>query len=158
MSSTRPTCVAATENQRAFETILLNEVLPLVRQHYRVATDAASTAILGLSLGGEFGMYVGLNHPDVFGSIATLSGSFVPASFATRFEPAIGALERRQHRFRLIWIASSTGDIFFQGNKRFAERLQVAGLKPEFRERPGPHVMPLAREELAEVLTRLFRD
>jgi enterochelin esterase family protein len=50
------------ENLNEFEEILVNELLPLVRKRYRVMPDPRSWAIAGLSLGGEFGMYVGLKH------------------------------------------------------------------------------------------------
>ena len=30
------------------------------------------------SLGGEFGLYAGLRHPELFGSIGSISGSLVP--------------------------------------------------------------------------------
>jgi enterochelin esterase-like enzyme len=55
------------ENMRAFETIILDELLPIVTQRYRTATDPLMWAIAGLSLGGEFGMYLGLKHPDSSG-------------------------------------------------------------------------------------------
>lgn len=77
------------ENLFAREAVILNEVVPAVRQRYRVSSDSRQWAIAGLSLGGEFGMYVGLNHPDVFRSVASISGSFVPPSFDKRFGPAL---------------------------------------------------------------------
>jgi len=42
------------DNLRQFERILVEELVPLVRQRYRARTDASSWAIAGLSLGGEF--------------------------------------------------------------------------------------------------------
>jgi enterochelin esterase family protein len=41
------------ENLRALETVLVNELIPLVRQRYRVSTDPKLAAIAGLSLGGS---------------------------------------------------------------------------------------------------------
>ena len=77
------------ENLRAFETVVTNELLPLVKGRYRVSADPRAWAIAGLSLGGEFGMYVGLKHPELFRTVASLSGSLVPSSFDQRFGPLI---------------------------------------------------------------------
>jgi enterochelin esterase-like enzyme len=82
-------------NLGQFEKIVVDELVPLVRQRYRVNREPASWAIVGESLGGEFAMSVGLQHPDLFGSIGSISGSLVPGSgegipgFDQRFGPAL---------------------------------------------------------------------
>ena len=81
----RPGGRRSDQNLEEFEAILVDEVLPLLRERYRVDTRPESWAIAGLSLGGEFGMHVGLKHPEIFRSIASLSGSLVQNSFDTRF-------------------------------------------------------------------------
>jgi enterochelin esterase family protein len=142
-------------NLREFEATLVNELVPLVRQRYRVSSDPRSWAIAGLSLGGEFGMHVGLKHPELFRSVASLSGSLVPSSFDTRFGPALAGSKTRD--YRLIWLGCGSEDIFFGGAKSFAALLQSAKIRHVFREFPGPHSMPVARLELAELLPLLFR-
>jgi enterochelin esterase family protein len=151
------------ENLREFEAILVNELLPRVKKRYRVMADPRSWAIAGLSLGGEFGMHVGLKHPELFRSVASLSGSLVPtdageegrSSFAARFGPALAGTHIRG--YRLIWVGCGTEDIFFGGAKAFAELLKKERIPHIFREFPGPHAMPVARKELAELLPLLFR-
>jgi enterochelin esterase-like enzyme len=108
-------------------------------------------------------MYVGLKHPELFRTVASLSGSIVPtdageagrSSFATRFGPALAGTAIRDDR--LIWVGCGSEDIFFGGAKAFAERLKSEKIPHLFREFPGPHAMPVAREELAELLPLLFR-
>lgn len=143
------------ENLRALETVLVNELVPVVRRQYRVSKDPQLAAIAGLSLGGEFGMYVGLNHPEVFRTVASLSGSFVPSSFDRRFGPALA--EAAKGGFQLIWLACGDEDIFFSGNRAFAGRLEATKIPHIFREFSGPHIMPVFRQELAELLPLLFR-
>ena len=144
------------ENLRAFETVVVNELLPAVKQRYRVSADPTRWAIAGLSLGGEFGMYVGLNHPEAFRTVASLSGSLVPSSFDRRFGAALAAAERLKG-YKLIWVGCGSKDIFFGGAKAFAGRLESAGIPHTFREFSGPHIMPVFRQELAELLPLLFR-
>jgi enterochelin esterase family protein len=151
------------ENLHEFEAILTKELLPLVKQRYRVSTDARAWAIAGLSLGGEFGMYVGLQHPELFRTVASLSGSLVPAdagevgrsSFDARFGAALKGTHVRD--YRLIWVGCGSEDIFLSGAKAFAERLKSAKIPHIFRQFSGPHTMPVARLELAELLPMLFR-
>lgn len=143
------------ENMRAFETVIVNELPPAVRQRYNVTSDPALTALAGLSLGGEFGMFTGLNHPEVFRTVATLSASLVPPSFDQRFGTALATAARQ--KFRLIWLGVGSDDIFFGGNKAFVGRLENAKIPHVFKQYPGAHVMPVFRKELADLLPLLFR-
>jgi enterochelin esterase family protein len=151
------------ENLHEFEAILTKELLPLAVKRYRLSTDPRSWAIAGLSLGGEFGMHVGLNHPELFRTVASLSGSLVPtdvgevgrSSFEARFGPALAATHVRG--YRLIWLGCGSEDIFFAGAQAFAERLKSAKIPHIFRQFSGPHSIPVARQELAELLPLLFR-
>jgi enterochelin esterase family protein len=145
------------ENLREFEAIIVNELIPVVRRHYRVSSDPHSWAIAGLSLGGEFGMYVGLNHPELFRTVASLSGSLVPNSFDSRFGPALDNPKGLARDYRLIWVACGSEDIFFGGAKAFVERLQAGKIRHVFRQFAGPHIMPVFRQELGELLPLLFR-
>ena len=83
----RPGGRRSDQNLQEFEAILVDEVVPLLRARYRVDPRPESWAIAGLSLGGEFGMHVGLKHPEIFRSVASLSGSLVQNSFDSRFAP-----------------------------------------------------------------------
>jgi enterochelin esterase-like enzyme len=125
--------------------------------------DPRSWAIAGLSLGGEFGMHAGLKHPELFRTVASLSGSILPAdtgesgrsSFQVRFRPALAGTHIRN--YRLIWVGCSSEDILLGGAKAFADLLNSQEIPHIFRQFPGPHGMPVAREELAELLPLLFR-
>ena len=149
------------ENMHAFETVILNEVLPIVKQRYRAATDPRMWAIAGLSLGGEFGMYVGLKHPEQFRTIISLSSSFVPTasevapSFDGRFP--LQDPKRIASGYRLIWLGIGTEDIFYNGSKAFAARLAANGVPYVYKEYRGAHVMPVFRQQLDDVLPLLFK-
>ena len=55
-------------------------------------------------------------------------------------------------------VASLSGSlIFFDGAKTFASRLRAAKMPHIFRPFPGPHIMPVARQELAGSLPLLLR-
>jgi enterochelin esterase family protein len=145
------------ENLEEFEAILVREVLPLVKRRYRVSDDPNAWAIAGLSLGGEFGMHVGLKHPELFRTVASLSGSLVPSSLDARFARYFPASTASGAAYRLIWVGCGSEDVFLDGARQLAARLSAAGVPHVFREFNGPHSMSTARLELAELLPRLFR-
>jgi enterochelin esterase-like enzyme len=145
------------DNLRQFEPLLIDELLPLVRKGYRVSSQPRLWAIAGLSLGGEFAMAVGLRHPERFRTVASLSGSLVPSSFANRFGQAMANAKAVSRDYRLIWVGCGSEDTFFDGAKAFAKQLQEAGIPHIFRQYEGAHVMPVFRQELAELLPLLFR-
>ena len=61
---------------KQFSDFLTDTVLPYVEENYNVYTDAANTSVCGSSLGGLEAFYVGLEHPDKFGTVGALSASF----------------------------------------------------------------------------------
>ncbi|HVP57622.1 MAG TPA: alpha/beta hydrolase-fold protein [bacterium] len=58
----------------AYESMIMDEVLPFIRGKYDVARDPAKTAIMGASLGGEISAMIALDHPEVFGRCGSQSG------------------------------------------------------------------------------------
>jgi enterochelin esterase-like enzyme len=59
-----------------FADFLATELVPWVRENYRGATDPARTVVAGSSYGGLAAVFAGLRHPEVFGNVLSLSGSF----------------------------------------------------------------------------------
>ena len=57
-----------------YERMVVDELVPFIRERYDVARDPAKTAIMGASLGGEISVMMGLGHPEVFGKVASQSG------------------------------------------------------------------------------------
>lgn len=54
---------------------LVEELKPLIDRLYRTRPEAASTGVAGSSLGGLVSMWLGLEHPDVFGRLGVISPS-----------------------------------------------------------------------------------
>jgi enterochelin esterase family protein len=152
------------DNLRQFETILADELVPMVKERYRVRIETSSWAIAGMSLGGEFAMYAGLRHPELFGNIGSISGSLVPRgddeeglpSMDQRFGPSL-ARSSVSRNYNLIWIGCGTSDNVCRGSQVFVQRLQAANVMHAWREYEGAHQMPVFRRELVDFLQALFR-
>lgn len=61
--------------QAAFTKFIVEEIMPWVDRRYRTQTDPASRAVMGASDGGNISLWLGLNHPEVFGNVAAQSSN-----------------------------------------------------------------------------------
>ncbi len=59
-----------------YERFVLEEVMPWAASRYRLRGGPAHTAVLGSSLGGLAAFDLAWRHPDVFGTVGAMSGSF----------------------------------------------------------------------------------
>ena len=62
-----------------FVSDFVKDVMPYVEKHYRVLTDRASTAIAGLSMGGNHALHVGFPRLERFGYIGVYSSGLIGA-------------------------------------------------------------------------------
>jgi enterochelin esterase-like enzyme len=71
--STRSAELSANEG---YVELVVREVVPWMRSTYHVTRDPARTVIGGASLAGLTATFAALRHPDVFGNVISMSGSF----------------------------------------------------------------------------------
>jgi enterochelin esterase-like enzyme len=60
-----------------FGNFLVEEVLPWIREHYRVTSLPTETIVGGVSRGGTAAVCAALEHPEKFGNVLAQSGFFV---------------------------------------------------------------------------------
>lgn len=58
-----------------YEAMVVDEILPMLRENYRIKSGPANTALGGSSFGGVITQNMGLRRPDVFGKLALVSPS-----------------------------------------------------------------------------------
>jgi enterochelin esterase family protein len=70
---------------------VVNELLPRVRANYHVGTEPKRVIVGGFSLGGLMAAYCAMKHPDEFGNVLSMSGSFwwTPEADGGDFTPSI---------------------------------------------------------------------
>ena len=61
--------------QNQFTNFIINEVIPWVDTKYRTISLPEKRAVLGASNGGNISLWLALNHPEVFGSVAAQSSN-----------------------------------------------------------------------------------
>jgi predicted alpha/beta superfamily hydrolase len=64
-------------NADLYGRMLVEEIMPFIQKHYRIAPGSAATGLGGMSLGGSVTLYLGLKYQHIFGKLAITS----PAAF-----------------------------------------------------------------------------
>ena len=139
---------------RAFAKDLVETIIPLIETTYRVKRGPKHRAIVGLSMGGNHSLHVGLRNTDKFAWIGAFSAG-------TRdMDAALSKLaddERTGGSLELLWIAVGKNDFLLEQNRSFVASLKGHGLRYEYRETDGAHRWPVWRRYLGEFMPRLFR-
>jgi enterochelin esterase-like enzyme len=142
-------------NAAAFQDDLLKEVMPFVEKHYRVATDAAHTAIAGLSMGGGQSLAVGLKHPDRFAWIGAFSSG---GNLRGKTDDLLADAKDMNQKLRLLWLACGKQDFLFKVNEQFDALLTERQITHEFHVTEGTHTWRLWRPYLREFLGKIFKE
>jgi enterochelin esterase family protein len=141
-------------NTALFERDLFEDAMPLVEANYRAKTNAADRAIVGLSMGGEQALRIGLNHLDQFSWVGGFSAAVPPAE---AIQTALNDSASANAKLRLLWIGCGKDDFLLKRNEDFITLLKQKGLAHEWHLTDGGHSWPVWRVYLAELAPRLFQ-
>jgi enterochelin esterase-like enzyme len=126
-----------------FADFLAKELVPWMRQGYHVTLQPERTIVAGSSYGGLASVYAGLEHPEVFGNVISLSGSF-------RWKPAesqnaewlthlVETSSKKPLRFYLeVGLMESYGGQV-EANRRMRDALKAKGYPVGYAEYDGGH-------------------
>ncbi|MBN1511423.1 MAG: hypothetical protein JXB13_05365 [Phycisphaerae bacterium] len=107
---------------------LVETLKPRIDERYRTRREAASTAIMGASMGGLISMQAALLRPDVFGQAGCLSPSFVV--FGVENSPYMTVVEQTEKvpvRFYFYNGTGGRGGDGAAGTRRVVETLRERG-------------------------------
>ena len=141
-------------NVKLFTESLLTEVIPQAESAYRIAKSPEGRAISGLSMGGMESLYVGLNHPEVFGWVGGFSGAVQDESYVRNLA-SIHA--KADARLRLLWIACGKDDELITPTRALVQWLNARNVSATAVETPGRHTWMVWREDLVQFAPLLFR-
>lgn len=152
---------ANARGNEAFEELVVNDLIPMIDATYRTKTDRLNRAIAGLSMGGGQAIRIGLGHPDLFASVAALSGGAAGRTDGGRPEglaKAIAEPEAFNARMSLLWIGCGRQDGGYARTKDAHEALEKAGVVHTWFETEGGHEWGVWRQSLRDLVPRLFRS
>ncbi|HEY3897927.1 MAG TPA: alpha/beta hydrolase-fold protein [Chthoniobacter sp.] len=135
-----------------FETDLLQEIVPLVEKHYRVAPGAGNRALAGLSMGGFQTLDVGVKHMDQFAWLGVFS-----AGIREDYAASHGAfLDKANEQLSLFWIGIGEDDFLRPSEQSLEELLKEKHVKYTATISKGGHAWTNWRHYLHDFLPLLF--
>lgn len=142
------------------ESFITKTLVPYIDANYPTRADKKYRALTGFSMGGHGSLWLGTRHPDLFGSMGSMSGGVNIVPFPKNWKMAnwIGPLEGNEDVWRAHTVASlvpqmkANGsniifdcgvDDFFAGvNNDLHKALLDAKVPHDYISRPGAHTHP----------------
>ncbi|WP_020668639.1 alpha/beta hydrolase [Amycolatopsis nigrescens] len=134
------------ERFSAHERFFGEDVGQWARSRFGVALPAERTAVCGVSAGGELALAMGLQHPDVYGTVlcASPGGGYRPPAAMPSSLP------------RTYLVAGTLEPFFLRNATRWADALRDAGADVMLNERVGSHGDAFWREEFPLMVAWAF--
>ncbi len=153
------------------ESYIVDDLVPYIDATYPTLASADSRAITGLSMGGHGALWLAINHPDIWGNAASMSGGVDISKFPDRWKSkqALGAYADNPELWRkhtVMYAAENTlqpgqlniyfdcgeSDFFYKVNRALDAALTRRGIDHTFTHRPGSHSWKYWKESLPQHL------
>jgi S-formylglutathione hydrolase FrmB len=140
-----------------FETYVSSELVSYIDENYKTIASTDGRAITGLSMGGHGGLWLGINHPDVFGACGSMSGGVDIRPFPNNWNMKDRLGEYKQNSevwnnhtviTQLYKIVPNTlsiiidcgkDDFFYQVNENLHNEMLQKNIIHDYIVRPGGH-------------------
>ena len=146
---------ARNKNLGNFETDLLGDAMPFAESRYRVDAGRESRAIIGLSMGGNQSLIVGLNHLDLFAWVGGMSSAVREPE--SQLAPFLKEASTANSKLHLLWFGVGRDDFLLKDNQTLHALLTDKGVKHTYVETAGNHSWPVWRRYLAEFAPLVFQ-
>jgi enterochelin esterase family protein len=141
-----------TEDRELFE-----DIIPFINSGYRVRTDANSTALAGLSMGGFQTVYSGFIHSERFPMLGVFSAGILGEP--EPLEQALQSPEKIKANLSYLYVTTGSHDpLTGPATKAFIERLEKLNIPYTYEEYAGEvHSMNVWRPSVNNFIAKLFR-
>lgn len=145
------------DEKMQFDTYVSSELVEYMDANYSTIKSPKGRAITGLSMGGHGGLWLGINHPDVFGACGSMSGGVDIRPFPNNWnlKDRLGTQKENRERWedytiidQLYKIEPNTleiiidcgfEDFFFKVNEKLHQEMLYMNIKHDYITRPGAH-------------------
>lgn len=149
------------QSLRTFENELIQSVIPFTEKNFRVATDAKSRALAGLSMGGLQTLYAGIKNTETFSYLGVFSSGWrsnQPALSDPQYEFMKNNVDKINGNLRRFWISQGgKEDIAWKNCQLMLAKFDEMKIKYSYSEYPGGHTWPVWRNNLYNFAQLLFK-
>ncbi len=137
--------------QATFTKFIIEEMVPWVDNRFRTQTEPAKRVVAGSSASGNIALWIGLNHPEVFGNVGAFS-SFIESEIQSRFasQPKLNLRIYMNHG------KYDHAPVIHQSVNDFIPTLKAKGYDFEFALYPEGHNYGFWRAHLDDMLIFFF--
>ncbi len=151
-----------------FQQDFIQDIMPYVKDHYRVNHDRAHCAIAGLSMGGGQTLSLLVDHMDLFGyagvfssGVFELSGRFGNNNanrppWQERYAETLQNAELKKG-LQLLWFATGRDDFLLETSRQTVDVFRKNDFKVYYHESDGGHIWANWREYLSDFAPLLFK-
>lgn len=140
-----------------FETYISQELTSYVDQHYKTVAAPKGRAVTGFSMGGHGGLWLGINHPSVFGACGSMSGGVDIRPFPNNWDmkkflgtyaannkvwdehTVVTQLDKIEPNSLAIIFDCGKDDFFYQVNEELHKQMLYRNIPHDYIVRPGAH-------------------
>jgi cyanophycinase len=147
----------APRNSEALEKDLISDLLPFLKDRYRLASKRDELAIVGLSMGGGQSLLIGMQNLDRFAYVGGFS-SATPQGDADAISQQMSRVNSKEtnDRLKLLWIGCGKDDFLFERNNQFVEWLEAQEFNHTYHISEGGHDWIIWRQYLPQFLMACF--
>lgn len=147
------------------ESAFVNDVVHTVDSLYRTIPDRKHRAVAGLSIGGYQTIYLGANHPEIFGYIGVMSPYMWalsrPNNYRRDFYGHLSAKMTEQFEAyppEGFYLYAGEKDIMRPATLKLHKKMEKRGFPHTYTEYPGKHDWPDGWiDEYCDMLQRIFK-
>ncbi|GAB6010578.1 alpha/beta hydrolase [Viscerimonas tarda] len=140
-----------------FDTYVSKELVGYMDANYNTVKSNKGRAITGLSMGGHGGLWLGINHPDIFGACGSMSGGVDIRPFPNNWDmkkqlgsykdypenwdkyTVIEQLHKIEPGTLSIIFDCGTDDFFYEVNENLHRKMLLNNIQHDYIVRPGRH-------------------
>jgi enterochelin esterase family protein len=93
-----------------FETVIIDELIPVIDRTFRTIADRDHRAMAGLSMGSRQAMQISLRNLDKFSWIGLFSGATVLGDLDTGYGGVFKDADEFNRRVHLLWMGAGTAE------------------------------------------------
>lgn len=140
-----------------FETYVSKELVNYIDKNYNTIASPKGRAITGFSMGGHGSLWLGINHPDIFGACGSMSGGVDIRPFPNNWDmkrhlgiykenpdvwdnhTVITQLDKIEPETLSIIIDCGKDDFFYKVNEELHKEMLYRNIQHDYIIRPGAH-------------------